>query len=214
MSEGAGARRGPGRRPGGEDTRGAVLDAARRSFAEKGYDGTTVRGIARLAGVDPALVHHYFGGKEQVFVAAMALPFDPSEVLPDLLAAGPEGVGERFVRFFLGVWRDPASRDPFLGLLRSATTHEQAAAMMREFVSEALLGRLAESLGAPDARFRTELAASHLVGLALLRHVIRVEPLASADEDEVVAYVAPVVQRYLGAPGHLPDAPPPAPGTE
>jgi AcrR family transcriptional regulator len=174
-----------------------VLEAARRSFAERGYEGTTVRGIARLADVDPALVHHYFGGKEQVFVAAMALPFDPSAVVPQLVAGGTEGVGERFVRFFLGVWSDPDSRDPFLGLLRSATTHEQAATMMREFVSSALLGRLAEALGVPDARLRAELAASHLIGLALLRYVIRVEPLASADEDEVVAHVAPTVERYL-----------------
>ncbi|MGH8869103.1 MAG: TetR family transcriptional regulator [Actinomycetes bacterium] len=197
MSATTGDRRGPGRRPGHEDTRGTILEAARRSFAEHGYDGSTVRGIARDADVDPALVHHYFGGKEQVFVAAMALPFEPSVVVPQILGDGPDGVGERFVRFFLGVWGDPESRDPFLGLLRSATTNEEAATMMREFVSRALLGRVADALDLPDAALRVEASASHLIGLALLRYVIKVEPLASASEEEVVALVAPTIQRYM-----------------
>lgn len=187
----------PGRRPGKEDTRGAILAAARHSFAQHGYDGTTVRGIAREAGVDPALVHHFFGSKEQVFVAAMALPFDPSEMLPALIAQGTEGLGERFVRFFLSVWREPATREPFLGLLRSAMTNEQAASMLREFVRDAMLGRVASTLGIPDAHVRAEVAAAHLVGVALLRYVIKMEPLASADEEDVVALVAPAIQRYL-----------------
>lgn len=187
----------PGRRPGKGDTRGAILAAARRSFAERGYDGTTVRGIARDAGVDPALVHHYFEGKEQVFVAAMSLPFDPAETLPALAAQGMDGLGERFVRFFLSVWREAATREPFLGLLRSAMTNEQAASMLREFVRTAMVSRVTAVLGVEDAELRAEVAASHLVGLALLRYVVRVEPLASADEDDVVAMVAPTVQRYL-----------------
>jgi AcrR family transcriptional regulator len=191
-------RRGPGRRPGATDTRGEILAAARTEFADNGYDGATIRGIARTAGVDPALVHHYFGGKEQVFVAAMALPFDPAVELPKVLAGDPGQRGERATRFFLSIWSDADSRAPFLALLRSATTSEAAAAMLRSFVQQALLARVAATVAdVPDRELRIALSASHLVGLALLRYVIKVEPLASASDDEVVAIVAPTIQRYL-----------------
>jgi AcrR family transcriptional regulator len=192
--------RGPGRRPGGEDTRGAIVAMARQEFAEKGYDGASLRGIARAADVDPALVHHYFGGgKEELFVAAMQLPFSPAEQVPAILGPGIDGLGERMTRFFLGVWRDPERRDPFLALLRSAVTNEQAAAMMRGFVTEALLSRVAAGLDLPPAEceLRVELGVAQLVGMAMLRYVIRLEPLASASEDEIVALVAPTLQRYL-----------------
>lgn len=184
-----------GRRPGSSGTRAAIVDAARRLFGEKGYEGATIRGIAREAGVDPALVHHFFGGKESVFVAAMQFPFEPSARLPGVLEGPPDELGERVVRFFLSVLDDPAGRDSFLVILRSATTHETAAAALREFVTEALVSRVAGTSGAP--RFRVEAAAAQLVGLAFLRHVMRVEPLASADEETIVATVAPTVQRYL-----------------
>lgn len=187
----------PGRRPAGGDTRADILSAARTEFARAGYDGATMRGIARTAGVDAALVHHYFGTKEQVFVAVMALPFDPSEVLPTLIGPGLAGVGERVVRFFLSVWERPDSREPLLALMRSVTTNEQVAAMFRGFVSRALVGRIAASLQLPDAELRVTAAASQLVGMALLRYVIRVEPLASADEEEVVRMLAPTIQQYL-----------------
>lgn len=188
-----------GRRPGPTDTRSDVLAAARRLFAEKGYDGTTIRAIARAAGVDPALVHHFYGTKEGVFVAAMELPFDPGTALGRILEGGVDGIGERFARFFLSIWRNPESRAPFLGLIRAAMTQEQAATMLREFVSTALVGRAAAELGVP--RLGAELAASHLVGMALLRYVIRVEPLASADEETVIALVAPTIQRYFTTNG-------------
>jgi AcrR family transcriptional regulator len=158
-----------------------------------------MRGIARVAGVDPALVHHYFGGKEQVFVAAMALPFDPSVVLPRVMSGDPAGRGERITRFFLSIWSNADSRAPFLALLRSATTSEAAAAMMRSFVAQALIARVAATVDdLPERELRVALSASHLVGLALLRYVIKVEPLASASDEEVVAIVAPTIQRYLG----------------
>jgi AcrR family transcriptional regulator len=192
-------RRGPGRRPGGGDTRGEILAAARQQFATLGYDGATIRGIARAAGVDPALVHHYFGGKEQVFVAALELPFDPTVVLPRLVSGDPAALGERFTRFFLSIWSNPGTRAPFLALLRSATTSEAAAAMLRSFVARVLLARIAAGLDdVPDRELRITLSASHLLGVALLRYVIKVEPLASATDDEVVAIVAPTIQRYLG----------------
>jgi AcrR family transcriptional regulator len=159
-----------------------------------------VRGIAQEAEVDAALVHHFFGTKEQVFVAALELPFQPAEVLPLFLTGPPEEMGERFVRVFLTIWRDPAARAPVLALLRSAATNQQAAEMLRQFVTAALLGPLANSLGVP--RLRIAAAASQLVGLVMLRYVIGVEPLASADDDEIVALIAPTIQRYFdGAPG-------------
>jgi AcrR family transcriptional regulator len=190
------ARRGPGRPADGGDRRGAILDAAREQFAAKGYTGASVRGIARTAGVDPALVHHYFGTKEQVFVAAMELPFDPAEQLPQVLAGDPGGTGERLVRLFLSVWEQPGFRSPMLGLLRSALTGEQGASTLREFVGSALLARVAAAVGQDDP-LRVQAAAAQMVGVVLLRHVVRIEPLASAPVEDVVALIAPAVQRHL-----------------
>jgi len=194
------AKRGPGRRPGTGDTRGEILEAARHQFAEKGYDGASVRGIARAASVDPALVHHFFGAKEQVFVAAMALPIDPGEIVPDVLAGDPALLGERFAGAFLGLWSDPEFREPMLALLRSATTGEPPAAMLREFVGAAMLGRLAQNLDAPDVALRISTAAAQMVGVAMLRYVIKIPALVTATDEEIVALVAPTLQRYLATP--------------
>jgi AcrR family transcriptional regulator len=172
------------------------LDSAREQFAAKGYAAASVRAIARGADVDPALVHHYFGTKEQVFVAAMELPFQPGEMLPAALAGDPDGLGERLVRLFLGAWDQPEFRAPMLGMLRSAMTGEQGATMLREFVGSALIGRVAEAVGTVDP-LRVQAAAAQMVGVVILRHVIRLEPLASASVDEVVALIAPAVQRHL-----------------
>ena len=194
------ARRGPGRPAGdGADRRQAILDAAREQFAEKGYAAASIRAIARTADVDPALVHHYFGSKEKVFVAAMELPFDPAERLPAVLEGDVDGLAERLVRMFLGIWADPAFRTPMLGLVRSAFTSEQGATMLREFVGEALLGRVAQTVrgAGPADPLRVQVAAAQLVGVVVLRYVVRLEPLASAADDDLVALLAPTVQRYL-----------------
>lgn len=195
------ARRGPGRRPGSTDTRAHVLAAARSEFAAKGYDRASVRGIARAAEVDPSLVHHYFGSKDRVFAAAMALPLDPATDLPTVFDGPREQMGERLVRFFLSVWGEAVTREPFLALLRSALSNEQAAGMLRGFVREGLFGRALQLVdGAPDREIRIEAAAAQLVGLALLRYVVKVEPLARASDEELVTLVAPVVQAYLVGP--------------
>jgi AcrR family transcriptional regulator len=185
-----------GRRPGAGGTREKILAAARSHFGEAGYEGATIRGIAGKAGVDPALVLHYFGSKEGVFLAAVELPINPAEVIPRLLAPGLDGLGRRLVRFFLDTWESPAG-SPMLGLIRSMVGNERAAALMRDFISREVLGRLAEALELDHPQLRASLAASQLVGLAMLRYVVKVEPLASAAPDEVADWVAPGVQRYL-----------------
>jgi AcrR family transcriptional regulator len=191
-----------GRPAGSPPNREAILAAAREQFRERGYDSATIRGIAAGAGVDPALVHHYFGSKEDLFAAALQLPTSPREALEGVLAGDPAGLGERLVRRFLELWAADAGGigDTIVGLLRSATTHADAARMVREFVSREALGRIAEALDVPQPRLRAALAGSQLIGLALARFVIGVEPIASADVETLVACYAPTLQRYLTAP--------------
>ncbi|GAA3015004.1 TetR/AcrR family transcriptional regulator [Streptomyces fulvorobeus] len=184
----------------GPGARTRILEAARTEFAEHGYDRTSMRGIARAAGVDAALVHHYFGTKDEVFAAAIEVSFEPALVIPAVLGGAADGLGERLARYFIAVWENPATRAPLLAILRSALTHETAAELLRGFVLRRLLERIAAELDVPDPTFRAELAASHLVGIAILRYVIRAEPLASADPERIIEMVAPTLQRYLTAP--------------
>jgi AcrR family transcriptional regulator len=195
----AAAPRRTGRRAGREDTRGAILAAARTAFAERGYHAATVRSIAASAGVDPALVHHFFGTKEGVFVAAMDLPLDPGTVVAQLTAGGIEGLGERLVRMYLEIWNDPERRQPFLALLRSATSGEDGARMLRQFIEGSILGRVAADLGLKRSSLGLAAVASQVVGLVVMRYVVRLEPLASAGDEEIVAIYGPTFQRYVEA---------------
>ncbi|MHC3449362.1 TetR/AcrR family transcriptional regulator [Streptomyces prasinus] len=191
-------RRGRPPRAESADTRDRILDAAREEFSERGYDKTSVRGIAKSAGVDSALVHHYFGTKEQVFEAAVEVAFAP--VLKGrqaVLDAPLEEVGERMTRMILGLWENPVTRAPLLAIVRSAVNNETAAGVFRRLVAGQLLRRIAGRLDLPDAELRAELAAAQLVGIAMIRYVIKVEPLASADAERIVERVAPVVQGHL-----------------
>jgi AcrR family transcriptional regulator len=187
----------PGRRPGASGTRDAILLAARERFAEVGYDRATIRAIAVQAGVDPALVMHFFGSKQQLFLAAMELTINPAEAIPALLGDGLDGLGERLARFYLQMWEQPETRDGLAGIMRSAFSHEDAAALLRAFLGSEVFGRLAPSIGGEDAELRVALAGSHLVGIAVARYVVKVEPLASADPETVIAAVGPTIQRYL-----------------
>lgn len=181
----------------GPDARTRILEAARTEFAERGYDKTSMRGIAKAAGVDAALVHHYFGTKDEVFAAAIEVSFEPALLIPELLGGPLDSLGERLARYFIGIWENPVSRAPLLAILRSALTHEVAAKVLRGFVLRRLLERIAADLDVPDPTFRAELAASHMIGIAILRYVIQAEPLASADPERIIAMVAPTLQRYL-----------------
>lgn len=203
MSGGTARKRGRPRRTESDaaGTRDRILAAAREEFSERGFEKTSVRGIAKAAGVDSALVHHYFGTKEQVFEAAVEVAAAPALGARDAIVEGPlEDVGERFTRFIFGVWENPATRMPLLAIVRSAVNNETAAAVFRRLVAAQLLRRIADRLELPDAELRAELAAAQLVGTAMLRYVIKVEPLASADVEQIIARVAPVVQGHLTGP--------------
>lgn len=203
-------RRAAGRRPGESGTRAAILKAARAAFAEAGYDRATIRGIAAAAAVDPALVIHFFGSKEGLFEAALELPIRPADVFARGAAAGPDQLGVTIVRAFLEAWEPPEMRIRLLAMLRSAMTNETAMGMIRGLLTREVFGPITATLGIDDAPLRAELVGSQLVGLAIMRYVGRIEPLASASIDDVVAAVGPTVQRYLtgdiGAPVETPDA--------
>lgn len=188
-----------GRRPGSGGTRDRILAAARSDFGRVGYEGATIRGIAGRAKVDPALVLHYFDSKDGVFRAAVQFPIDPAEFIPKLLEPGLDGLGERLTRFFVEAWDSPAG-SPLIAVIRSVVGNEEAAALMRDFVSREVLGRIARALDLDQPQLRASLVATQLVGLAMLRYVIRLEPIASARVDDIVTWLGPTLQRYLTDP--------------
>jgi len=186
-----------GRRPGGTDTKAALLEAAREVFAESGYDGATVRAIATRAGVDAAMVNHWFGSKEGLFVkAVMQLPFEPTELI-NALADGPaDTLGQRIVRTFLTTW-DSTGGGHFTALIRSVSSQEQAAHLIHDFFIKQVFNRLAGSVNADQPLLRGSLVGSQMVGMGIARYVLKFEPVASADIETLVKAVAPNIQRYL-----------------
>jgi AcrR family transcriptional regulator len=186
-----------GRRPGEPATRERIADAARRLFAERGFDRTSVRAVAAEAGVDPALVHHYFGTKQRLFLEAVDFPIDAARSLETLSVGDIDESGERLVRFALRLWDDPVVLPRLLGVLRSAVTDPDAARMLGTLFTRQGPVQLVRALGADQPDLRAELVGTQLVGLAVARHVLRVEPLASADHETIVAAIGPTMQRYL-----------------
>jgi len=190
-----------GRRPAGEDTRGLITEAARSEFADKGYEGTSLRAVARVAGVDPALVHHYFEGKADLFAQSVVLTRVNPAVVVDRVLEGPmDTLGERMVRAFLAVWDDPENQDRLVALVRAVHTNDEVVALVREFVAHEIIGRVTRRTGITDAALRGSLAASQLIGLATARYVVRMPPLAEASHDEVARWLGPTLQRYLVDP--------------
>jgi AcrR family transcriptional regulator len=186
-----------GRRPGASDTRDAIVAAARERFATHGYDRTRIRDVAQDAGVDPALIHYFFKTKDGLFAAAMQIPLRPAEVLGPVVAEGVAGLGERIVRRLLSVWDEPVNRAALMAMLQSASAHPGAANALREFITREIVGRIAGAIEADRPQLRANLVASQVIGLIAARYVVRVEPLAVLDAEEVVGLVAPTLQRYL-----------------
>lgn len=199
-----------GRRPGKQDTKQTILAAAREIFAERGYDAASIRQIASAAKVDPALVHHYFGTKEQLFVAVVQPPVDPASFLPRVIAGPVDTLGERIVDAFLWGWEDPATEAAFRSLIKGAVAHPWTARLVREFFAVQVVRRALHNLEAvvdpAEIPLRASYVASQLFGLALARYLLAFEPLASASRESVVATVGPNIQRYLT--GELPAAEP------
>lgn len=198
--------RSSGRRPGDSGTRASILREARRSFGASGYRGTTIRGIARAAQVDPALVHHFYGSKDDLFAAAMALPLSPAGVIGTALAGDLDGLGERIVEVFVRTWDDPVNQPSLLGVLRALVTNDASADMARDFVTTQILTKVSGRLTGADRGWRTNLVGSQLVGLAMTRYLLRIEPLASASTGAVIDAIGPTLQRYLTGP--VPMTPP------
>jgi AcrR family transcriptional regulator len=193
----AGTGRRSGRRPGLSSTREDIIRAARKVFAQNGYSTATMRSIAREAKVDTALIHHFFTSKEGVFAAAIEDWFNPAATVDKVLSAGTHDIGRRLVRSFLEMWADPESREPILAVIRSAVSYQDAARFLGEFVTSRAIGRIVEAIDAPQPELRASLAGSQLIGMAMIRYVIQVEPLASIDAEVIVECLGPTIDRYL-----------------
>jgi AcrR family transcriptional regulator len=190
-----------GRRPGNADTRGEIVEAAKRVFASNGYDGTSLRGVAREAGVDPALVHHYFDGKASLFVAAMALPFDPRQVKEH--AAGTEHSGARTIEGFLTMWdRAEGTGSSFASCLSAMAASSNVADAMREFINDRVWSVLRRTEGETETlmRRRTAMVSSQLMGLAFARYILRVPPMSTASPKQIGRWVGPTLDRYSKEP--------------
>lgn len=186
-----------GRRPGGPPTREDILLAARRSFGARGYDATSLRSIAKQADVDPALLVHYFGTKEALFVAALEVTMSPMSMFDGLATVSISEAAELIVQRYLLMLDQEQTRDVILGLVRSAVSSERAATMLREFLGRAMLSSLTPLIDHPDRQLRASLVAAQLIGIAMLRHVVKADAVASASNEELVSRVAPVIEAYL-----------------
>jgi AcrR family transcriptional regulator len=186
-----------GRRPGSSGTRSAIAEQASRLFAERGYERTSMRAIAAAAGVDQKLIAHYFGSKQELFVEVIALPIEPAVEIPALFAGDRDDLGLRVAQFFVATLEDPERRRRMLGLIRAAATEPSAAVMVRELIGREMIARVVTALGLDNADLRATLLGSQLVGLAMARYILALEPLASLPPDALAAAIAPNLERYL-----------------
>ena len=187
-----------GRRGGATASRDHILEAARRLFAEHGFEGTSLRQVARAAGVDPAMVHHFFNGKDELFAVSVELPADPGQVLAGVADTDPGQRAATVVRAVLRLWESPA-QPSLVAFLRGTLGSRAKTALLREVVNRTVISRVMVGVpGMPDeVALRGDLVATQMVGLMMVRYVVRLEPLASAAPEDVVRLVAPTVQRYL-----------------
>ncbi len=201
MTGGTERSRRPGRRPGANETREAILVAARDAFAAHGYEKATIRAIARDAGVDPALVHHFYGSKQDVFKAAVSNVLAPiGEAMAGVGRGADSGVtSQRLARVLVELWEREPTRGALVGAVRAAVTSETAAGLLRGIVQEHAIAAVAASTNEPDAELRANLIGATMVGMTVARQVLAVEPIASLSEDALVAVVAGTIEHYLTA---------------
>jgi AcrR family transcriptional regulator len=185
-----------GRRLGSPETREQIAAAARSLFAEHGFERATFRAIAAAAGVDPALVVHFYGTKDRLFLEVMALPPQVADAIVRIADGARSTAGRRLAELVVGALESPATRPIVLGRIRCASSHPDAAALVRETVTRDL-SRLTEAIGADQPETRAVLIGAHIVGMATTRYIVRVEPLASLSPERVVELLAPTFQRYL-----------------
>ena len=188
---------GRGRRPGSPDTQEAIRRAARERFLRDGYQGVTMRAVAGDAGVDVALVSYYFGSKQGLFGAAMALPANPAELLGAELAGDPQTLPERLLRSLVFVWDSPETGAPLRALAANAASDPELNRLVREVVSREIIDQLAAHLGTPDARQCASAFATQIAGLIFSRYIFQFEPMASMSPDEIVDHLAPALRLAL-----------------
>ena len=186
-----------GRRPGGQPTRQEIVESARAIFATKGFRGATVRAIAEAADVDPALVHHYFGTKEQLFAATLEFPQQALDRVIPTLTGPAEGLGERLTRAYLELWEDPETRSQMVIAMRTALSSDDAMARARPLIVDLLGQATTSGVPEPDPEKRFALAMAHLVGVAAVRHLSKVPPLRDMPLEELIARTAPAIQLDL-----------------
>jgi AcrR family transcriptional regulator len=186
-----------GRRPGPNATRGLIADTARKHFAALGYDRTSMRQVALAAGVDPALVAHYFGTKLDLFLAVVELPIDPVALIDHVVSRGADGAGVRLASAVLDVLDDEVRRRPMVGMIRAATAEPEAARLVRDFLTRNLLVPIAQRLEADHPEYRAGLVMSQIVGFTLARFIVGIQPLATHPRERVAADLGATLQRYL-----------------
>lgn len=185
------------RRTGEADAREQIVAAATKEFLDRGYDAASMRAIARRAGVDPALVHHYFAEKADLFAEAVRAPLRPDQIVREVLRGPRDRIGMNLVTVVLTTLESEKARDRVISLIRTGLGHDFAATMIRQFLVREVLRRIAEELGAEDGSLRATAAASQLVGMLIVRYGIRAEPLASAPIEEVARRIGPAIQWHL-----------------
>lgn len=187
-----------GRRPGKPDTKSEVLAAARVEFAASGYGGATIRSIAARASVDPALVMHYFGSKDQLFAASLELPVNPATIIRQIFDEAENDTGETVVHTLLTVWDTDVGGSQFIAALRSATAGGSVHDAVREFIYRSIVHAFADSIEGDDAELRASLIASQLVGLLVGRYLLCFPELVEASVDDLARRIGPTVDRYAG----------------
>lgn len=202
--------------PSPQDAANAVVQAARLAFASRGYAHTTIKSVAAAAGVAPGVVRSLYSNKERLLAAVIRLPFDPAKAVPEIIAPGLDGMGERLVAMTLTLMGDAKVRSDLTKLLTSEGTASVSSSAARaamaadgspaaltqlrvvaEYLQATVLDPVVTAVGVPDARLRATLISSYLVGVSMTRYLLKIEPLASATDDEVVRLVGPAIQLLL-----------------